>query len=101
MGGPEGPEISGRRLPPALRDLGPIRNDLTPAAIAVRQELGDWMRDLAELWERPVALSGSGPSVFGWFADEDEAAAAVAEVSGEARAARATGLASAGVTRLD
>lgn len=59
------------------------------------------MCDLTEVWERPVALSGSGPSVFGWFADEAEAAAAIAEVSGEARSARATGLWSAGVARLD
>lgn len=101
LGGPEGVEVTGRGLPPALRELGPIRNDLTPAAIDVRPELGDWMRDLAERWERPVALSGSGPSVFGWFADEDEAMAAVGEVSGEARAAQAAGLLSTGVARLD
>jgi 4-diphosphocytidyl-2-C-methyl-D-erythritol kinase len=101
LGGPEGEEISGRRLPPALRSLGPIRNDLTPAAVDLRPELGDWMRDLSEMWGRPVALSGSGPSVFSWFSDEDEAAAAVAEAPTEARCAVATSMSPVGVTRLD
>ncbi len=101
LGGPEGEEISGRRLPPALRSLGPIRNDLTPAAVDLRPELGDWIRDLSEMWGRPVSLSGSGPSMFGWFADEDEAESAVAEAPSEARCTVATTMSPDGVTRLD
>jgi 4-diphosphocytidyl-2-C-methyl-D-erythritol kinase len=101
LGGPEGDEISGRRLPPALRELGPIRNDLTPAAVALRPELGDWIRDLSELWERPVALSGSGPSVFAWFSDEEEARAAVSEAPDDARCAVAASPSGDGAVRVD
>lgn len=101
LGDPEGEEVSGRRLPPGLRSLGPIRNDLTPAAIDLRPELGDWLRDLSQQWDRPVLLSGSGPSVFGFFADEDEAGSAIAESPDEARFAIAGSPASTGVIRVD
>lgn len=101
MGEPVGDEIPGRRLPPQLRDMGPIRNDLTPAAISLRPDLGDWMRDLSERWERPVALSGSGPTVYSWFADHEEAESAVAEAPGDVRCRVAARLSPAGIERLE
>jgi len=83
---PEGPALGGRVLPPTLRDHGPLINDLTGAAVDLRPELGDWRVDLSALWGRPVAMTGSGPSLFAFFADLEEARQAADEVEG----ARAT-----------
>ncbi len=93
---PRGPELGGRRLPPGLRDYGPLRNDLTAAAISLEPELGDWSVDLALRWERPVAMTGSGSAFFGFFMDPDEATDAAASVT-EVRAAFAAGLRDTGV----
>ncbi|HEX5671597.1 MAG TPA: hypothetical protein VFY46_02645 [Acidimicrobiia bacterium] len=84
---PKGKEISGRRLPPALRVLGPLRNDLTAAAMSLAPELADWVEDLSVLFDRPVFMTGSGPALFAYFADDDEAASAVASAPKSARAA--------------
>lgn len=78
---PIGPEVSGGQLPPALRPYQELRNDLTPAAVSLRADLADWIRDLEERWVRPVLMSGSGPACFGFFVDHDEAADALAEVT--------------------
>lgn len=93
---PLGPELTGRGLPPGLREYGPFRNDLTAAAIALEPELGDWSVDLAARWERPVAMTGSGSAFFGFFMDPDEATDAAVSVT-EVRAAFAAGLRDAGV----
>jgi 4-diphosphocytidyl-2-C-methyl-D-erythritol kinase len=95
--GPTGDELPGRGVPPGLRDLGPFRNDLWPASAALRPELGDLRADLTALWARPVAMSGSGPALFAFFLDEEEAAAAVTEV-GETRSAVAASPVSRGVS---
>ncbi len=79
LDGPRGAEFPSSALPPALRRRGSFRNDLQPAALAVRPELGDLMEDLAARWGRPVAMSGSGPSLFAYFLDRSEAEAAAAE----------------------
>jgi 4-diphosphocytidyl-2-C-methyl-D-erythritol kinase len=86
---PIGPALDGRALPPSLREHGPFRNDLTPAAMALKPELGDWMVEVADTWERPVAMSGSGPALFAFFADSDEAESAVKALSRSVRASRA------------
>lgn len=99
MGGPVGKELGGLDLPPPLRGLGELRNDLTPAATSMRPDLADWMTDLGRRWERPVLMSGSGPACFGFFLDIDEAEAAAATVR-EARAAVAAELRKTGVGRL-
>jgi 4-diphosphocytidyl-2-C-methyl-D-erythritol kinase len=83
---PEGKEVSGRRLPPALREVGPLRNDLTTAATSLAPELADWMDDLSRLLDRPVFMTGSGPGLFAYFADEDEAASAAQSAPKSARA---------------
>ena len=86
IGCPDGDLVEARSLPPALRYLD-LANDLTRAAVAVEGDLGDWMADLRRSWGRPVLMSGSGPSLFGFFGDAEEAAQA-AVVAG-ARAGRA------------
>ncbi len=80
LDGPEGVEVDRRLLPPALRDLGPIRNDLLPAVVDRRPEVGDFLADLAAAWGRPALLTGSGPAAFGFFLDADEAAAAIRDL---------------------
>ena len=82
LGGPQGPAIGGRDLPGSLREHGPLRNDLTPAAVALCPELGDWISDLSSLWGQPVAMTGSGSGLFGFFSTADEAVEAVAVVRG-------------------
>jgi 4-diphosphocytidyl-2-C-methyl-D-erythritol kinase len=97
---PEGDDFPHRDLPPALRDFHPLRNDLTAAALDIRPELGDWMSDLRHSWDRWVAMSGSGPAVFGYFCDDDEAESAVTSIPGEFRAARVALLRDMGVRRI-
>lgn len=82
MDGPQGPAVAGRNLPPSLREHGHLANDLTAPAIDLRPELGDWRADLNSRWGRPVLLTGSGPSLFAFFADLEEAQAASEEVRG-------------------
>ncbi|MDE0122377.1 MAG: 4-(cytidine 5'-diphospho)-2-C-methyl-D-erythritol kinase [bacterium] len=87
MGEPRGREFPSRFLPPSLRRSTPIRNDLTPAALRLRPDLGDLMEAVAGQWERPVAMSGSGSSIFSFFVDVEEAAGAAREVKGLASVA--------------
>jgi 4-diphosphocytidyl-2-C-methyl-D-erythritol kinase len=96
MDGPIGRVLEDRQLPPALRDLGPLRNDLTPAALSLEPELGDWVADISQQWERPLAMTGSGSAHFAYFLDMDEATAAAAACEG-ARVAFAATLRNAGV----
>ena len=80
LGGPVGPGVAGGALPPTLRGEEPLINDLTPAAIAIRPEFGDWMHEVATGWGQQVIMSGSGPTVIGFFASLDEASDAAAMV---------------------
>jgi 4-diphosphocytidyl-2-C-methyl-D-erythritol kinase len=84
MEGPHGPEVSGSSVPPSLRDAAPLVNDLTPAALALRPELGDWIADLSAAWGQRALLSGSGPTAVGFFATRSEADDA-AQALGECR----------------
>lgn len=99
MEGPVGESIDGRLLPPPFRDGIPIRNDLTPAAIAIEPELADFMADLRARWDAPVMMTGSGSGCFAFFPDPDEAADAAASVSGMCRAAVGARLRDRGVAR--
>lgn len=83
--GPRGTPVDSRHVPPRLREFAPFVNDLHPAAVDLRPELGDWMADLTDRWDRPVMLSGSGPSLFAYFRDRDEATEAAQLVPDEAR----------------
>ncbi|MFZ0491858.1 MAG: 4-(cytidine 5'-diphospho)-2-C-methyl-D-erythritol kinase [Acidimicrobiia bacterium] len=71
-------------VPPSLREYAPLINDLEPAARLVAPDLGDWISDLEDLWDRPVLLTGSGPALFAFFVDVDEARSAVASAPGRA-----------------
>lgn len=96
LGGPAGLRIASAGLPPALRGQGEIVNDLYPAATAIAPGLDDWRQELEARWGRPVMLSGSGPSLFGFFLDRDEASDAVAIAPTGARLAEAVELSSRG-----
>ena len=71
-------------VPPSLRTYAPLINDLEPAARLVAPELGDWISDMEHLWDRPVLLTGSGPTLFAFFVDVDEARSAVTSAPGRA-----------------
>jgi 4-diphosphocytidyl-2C-methyl-D-erythritol kinase len=86
---PEGPAISGAELPPALRDYGPLVNDLYPAAVSVAPAIDEWRAELAHRWGLPVAMTGSGSALFAYLPSLDEAEDAVAATPPEATAARA------------
>lgn len=82
LDGPSGPAMESRHLPPSLRGFEDLGNDLLPAARHLHSDLADWMADLAQRWERPVHLTGSGPACFAFFEDEAEASDAVGAVAG-------------------
>lgn len=82
MEGPAGPGIDGGTLPPALREVAPLVNDLVPAARSMRPELGDFEAMVRRAWGQPAIMSGSGPSLVGFFATADEAAGAAAAIEG-------------------
>ena len=87
LGGPEGPRVTGYDLPPGIRAHGPLSNDLYPAAVSSEPVLDDWRAELEDRWDRRVLMSGSGPSLFGFFGDQAEASEALALVPAEARSA--------------
>ncbi len=89
LDGPAGDPLAERHLPPVLRGHGPLGNDLTPAAIDLTPAVGEWRSELESAWGRPVAMSGSGPTLFAFFVDEDEAGAALDQIPSGARATRA------------
>lgn len=86
---PSGFAVEGTDLPPSLRSHGPLINDLYPAAISIQPELDDWRAELSLRWNRPVLMSGSGPSLFSFFASPDEAEEATDIIPTGARFARA------------
>ena len=96
LGGPEGLRIPQDALPPSLREEGGLCNDLYPAAVSLVPALDDWRSDLQTSWGRQVMLSGSGPSLFGFFVDIDEAEGAMSEVPSGARFAEAADLSTVG-----
>lgn len=100
LGEPGGDPIPEWQLPPVLRGRLEVGNDLLPAAMSLRPELGDWMADQSAAWGRPVSMSGSGPACFAFFLDVDEAGDALRSV-GSARAVKAASLRRAGVSRLE
>jgi 4-diphosphocytidyl-2-C-methyl-D-erythritol kinase len=99
MEGPIGEVLTPGALPPALRGGIPIRNDLTPAAIALEPELADFMADLRAEWGTGVAMTGSGSACFAFFSDPDEAIAAASSVSAVCRATMGASLRDRGVAR--
>ncbi len=88
LDGPSGTPVEARFLPDSLREHAPLANDLEPAAAALAPDLADWSADLAARWGTTVLMSGSGPSLFGFFSTHREAEEAASAAPG-ARAARA------------
>jgi 4-diphosphocytidyl-2-C-methyl-D-erythritol kinase len=89
LDGPQGPVFPADALPPALRDLAPLANDLYPAAVSIAPEIDDWRAELESIWGVPVAMTGSGSALFAYFSTIDEAEDAVAAAPPAARAVRA------------
>jgi len=87
LGGPQGPPLEERHLPPAMREYAPLRNDLFPAAVAVAPAVDEWRAELSESWGVPVVMTGSGAGLFAFFATDDEAQSALDEIPPGARAA--------------
>ena len=85
LGEPAGRAVPAWAVPPGIRRHGPLANDLYPAAVSVVPDLDDWRVELEHVWDGPVLMSGSGPSLFAFFTDEAEAAEALDLVPGEAR----------------
>ena len=85
----QGVELATGGLPPSVRDHAPLRNDLYPAAVSLAPEVDDWRRELETAWGRPVAMSGSGPTLFAFFVDLAEATAAGEVIPPGARAVEA------------
>lgn len=96
LGEPAGLQMAAGSLPPALRSEEVLINDLYPAAASLHPALDDWRADLASAWGRPAMLSGSGPSLFGFFVDREEADDALTTIPRGARSAGATDLSSVG-----
>ena len=67
--------LEGRDGARGLRD-DPLRNDLEAAAVALRPEIGRLRETMMLAGARAAAMSGSGPSVFGVFADQASASSA-------------------------
>lgn len=86
LGAPQGRPVTGAALPPPLRQHAPLVNDLEPAAESVAPLLGEWRAELRSVWDRPVLLTGSGPTLFAFFADAAEAEDALGTVPAGARA---------------
>ncbi len=96
LGEPTGPVFGATALPPILREHAPIINDLYPAAVTVAPALDDWRSELQATWGRSVLMTGSGPTLLGFFVDAEEAGAALDAVPAGARAAYAARPVSAG-----
>ena len=85
LGEPEGRTVSGTVIPPGIRRHGPLVNDLYPAAVSIEPDLDDWRVELESRWDRPVLMSGSGPSLYAFFSDQAEAGEGLDLVPEEAR----------------
>jgi 4-diphosphocytidyl-2-C-methyl-D-erythritol kinase len=59
-----------------------LENDLQAATLRLRPELADTIERLRGAGALGAQVSGSGPTVFGLFADRDAAAAAAAQIPG-------------------
>ena len=71
MGGPRGEERPLEDLPQSLRQYGPFRNDLEPAALDLHPELATYRARVEVEFGRTFFFSGSGPTMFA-FLDADE-----------------------------
>jgi 4-diphosphocytidyl-2-C-methyl-D-erythritol kinase len=61
-----------------------LSNDLEPAALSLRPEIGDSLAALREAGAAHALITGSGPTAFGLFSDIETAEAAAASLGAEA-----------------
>jgi 4-diphosphocytidyl-2-C-methyl-D-erythritol kinase len=101
MEGPSGEVTSQASLPPVLRGGMPIRNDLTPAAMALEPMLGDFIADLRSVWGSSVLMTGSGSGCFALFPNHNEADDAAQAVRRWASRVFAADLRRRGVSRVE
>jgi 4-diphosphocytidyl-2-C-methyl-D-erythritol kinase len=67
---------------PAAELATRLENDLEPAALALRPELEETLAAVRDAGALGARVTGSGPTVFGVFADEPSAAAAAELIPG-------------------
>ena len=72
MGGPRGEERPLEGLPQSLRQYGPFRNDLEPAALDLHPELATYRTRLEAEFGRTFFFSGSGPTMFAFLSLDEE-----------------------------
>lgn len=101
LGEPAGLRIAANHLPPALRHEESLINDLYPAAVSLVPDIDNWRQELETAWGRPVMMSGSGATLFGFFLDVGEAEDALASIPRGARMAQASGLSTNGWSITD
>lgn len=83
-------EIAGRLWAVASNAVSPLAypallvNDLERPAISLRPEIGSAMQNMEEAGAGFVSMTGSGPTVFGIFADAETAAGAARSLGEEA-----------------
>lgn len=65
-------------------------NDLQPAALSLRPEIGEALTALTEAGAAHAMVTGSGPTTFGLFADPEEAGRAAGELAARFPGALAT-----------
>jgi 4-diphosphocytidyl-2-C-methyl-D-erythritol kinase len=77
------PSLLGRLASRAPEELAQaLHNDLQPAVLSLRPEVEAVLRALSRAGALGVAVSGSGPTVFGIFADPEDARRAAAGMPG-------------------
>jgi 4-diphosphocytidyl-2-C-methyl-D-erythritol kinase len=83
-------EMSGRLWAVASGGVSPLAypalliNDLEPAAISLKPEIGNKKQRLEQAGAEFVGMTGTGPTAFGIFADRPAAEEAVAELGADA-----------------
>ena len=83
-------EISGKLWAVASNGVSPLEfpallvNDLEPAAVSLKPEIGAARQRVEAAGAGLVAISGSGPTVFGIYPDRDSAEAGAGEIGPEA-----------------
>lgn len=88
-------EISGRLWAVASGGVSPLAypallvNDLEPAAISLKPEIGLYKQRLEAAGAGFTGMTGTGPTVFGIFPDEESAGAAKSELGDDAILCRA------------
>jgi 4-diphosphocytidyl-2-C-methyl-D-erythritol kinase len=98
--GPVGETLLDSQVPPQLREGIPLRNDLTPAAIHLEPDLGDFMSEVRAIWGQPVTMTGSGSACFGFFPTVEEATDAASAIDHLCSVTRGVALRSYGVAQV-